>query len=238
MNSQPLTPQRLRLQKLARRIGDFNLVADFEVQPGERAALVGPSGLGKTSVLRMIAGLDDPESGSVLLGSEDLTRQPAESRRVGYVFQEHALLDSLDVLDNASFGLRMQGVGKQEREALALDWLDRVGLKSRACARIEVLSGGEAQRVALVRAFVSRPRIMLLDEPFSALDPALRQQLRAELRGLLDSWPVPTVLVTHDESDLQALGASRISATVTRDQSGLERRRFERVAGPASEPLS
>ncbi len=218
----------LEVLGLKRRIGSFELEADFRVAPGARAAIVGPSGTGKTSLLRMIAGLDSVESGSVKIGNEDVTRVVPEKRRFGFLFQEHALFPALGLLQNVAFGLKMQGVPKAEREAQALIWLEKVGLGSRAHDSIDVLSGGERQRVAFARAIVSQPRVLLLDEPFSALDATLKNQLRADLLALLKDYPVPTLLVTHDESDIAALATTRIAVEI---QSGplagpIERRVF------------
>lgn len=220
--------KNLEIQNLKRRVGPFELEADFSVEPGARAAIVGPSGTGKTSLLRMIAGLDAVESGSVKIGGEDVTRVVPEKRRFGFLFQEHALFPSLSLLQNVAFGPRMQGMAKAEREARAQAWLEKVGLGNRAHDSIDVLSGGERQRVAFARALNSDPRVLLLDEPFSALDASLRAKLRADLLALLRDFPVPTLLVTHDESDLAALATTRITGEVIPAQgTQIERRRFQ-----------
>ncbi len=204
----------LKVDSLRKRIGTFTLSADFEVLRGERAALIGPSGSGKTSLLRLIAGLDlleaTEDSGTILLGSEDITFTVPERRQVGFVFQEQALFPSLNVMDNATFALRMRGLHEAERNAQVMPWLERVGLRDKAQASVGILSGGERQRVAFVRAVVWKPRVLLLDEPFSALDASLRDVLRRELVELHRLWPVPLLLVSHDEKDLDSVATRRI----------------------------
>ena len=150
------------------------------------------------------------DEGSIRLGSEDLARVPVQKRRIGYVFQDQALFPALNVLENVVFGLRTAGISKDAREPLAFEWLDRVGLKNRAKASVSTLSGGEAQRVAFARALITRPRLLLLDEPFASLDPENRKNLRQELRRLHEGWPVPLVLVSHDPADLEDLATVRL----------------------------
>jgi len=207
-------PEVLRIDHVKKPVGNFVLEAHFEVRPAERAALVGRSGSGKTSLLRMIAGLDRAAgngcSGRVLLGEDDMTHWPAERRNIGMVFQDAALFSARNVLENAVFGLKMRGVGREEREAEARRWLAKVGLQGRERSPVSELSGGEKQRVALVRALIWKPRCLLLDEPFSALDGALKADLRQELIELHRMWPVPLVLVTHDEADLDAIAPVRL----------------------------
>jgi ABC-type Fe3+/spermidine/putrescine transport system ATPase subunit len=210
----------LRLENLRKRIEDFTLSAQFSLKNGERAALIGKSGSGKTTLLRMIAGLDSQDFGQVWLGGEDITRQPPQKRQIGYVFQEAALFPSLDVLGNAIFGLLRQGVPRREAEKLGLEWLDKVGLSKKARSPIAHLSGGEAQRVAFVRALIWKPRLILLDEPFSALDAELRQGLRSELLKLHEQWPVPLLLVSHDAQDLEELATVRLRLQEGSGESG------------------
>jgi len=205
---------RLHIRGLKKRIGTFTLHADFQIAAEERVAIVGRSGSGKTTLLRLIAGLEKLEppkdSGEIWIGDVNVTEFAPECRQVGMVFQDQALFPSLNILENAAFGLRMKGVSKEERANLALEWLDRVGLKSLAHASILQLSGGERQRVAFIRAVLWKPEILLLDEPFSALDVALRQSLRRELVELHRLWPVPLLLVTHDPVDVEAIATSEV----------------------------
>lgn len=174
---------------------------DLTLRSGEVTALLGPSGSGKTTLLNIIAGLVEPTEGRVVFGSSDVTPVPAEMRKVGYVFQNHALFPHLTVAGNVEFPLRMRGVRKAERKARALDTLQIVELEALAGRPIATLSGGQRQRVALARALVADPDVLLFDEPLSALDPALRGRIRNELRQLLEPLSVPVVLVTHDQED-------------------------------------
>ncbi len=199
----------LRVENLRKRIGAFELQADFSIAPGKRAALLGQSGSGKSSLLRLLAGLEEADSGRILLGDHDITALPPQKRGAGLIFQEQALFPALSVLDNAVFGLRMQGMPRDEREEEGRKWLGRVGLASFADSAVARLSGGERQRVAFVRATIWKPRFLLLDEPFSALDTGLRAQLRQELVQLHALWPVPLLLVTHDEQDAAAVAEAR-----------------------------
>jgi ABC-type sulfate/molybdate transport systems ATPase subunit len=204
----------LAVEGVVKRIADFELRADFAVAHGERVALLGASGSGKTSLLRVLAGLESADAGRILLDGRELTRLSPEQRDIGVIFQEQALFPALNVLDNATFGLRMRGVAASEREKLGLEWLERVGLGARARANVGLLSGGERQRVAFVRAAIWEPRMLLLDEPFSALDPSLRSSLRQELVRIHSYWPVPLLLVTHDEADVAEIATRRLSVQI------------------------
>jgi molybdate transport system ATP-binding protein len=173
--------------------------------------LAGPSGAGKTTLLRIVAGLERPDAGRVVLDGRVLDdgrrHVPAFRREVAYLFQEYALFPHLDVLDNVAFGLAARGVPRAERRRAARGWLERLGIEALAAARPAALSGGERQRVAFARALAFRPRALLLDEPFAALDPATRARVRSELRATLAALDVPVVLVTHDEADAAAFDA-------------------------------
>jgi ABC-type Fe3+/spermidine/putrescine transport system ATPase subunit len=195
----------LVIKGLKKPVEDFVLHADFEIRPGERAALIGRSGIGKTTLLRLIAGLEPLAEGGIWLGNEELTRLPPHRRRIGFVFQDHALFPTMNVLQNVVFGLRMSGMPQGEREKLGMEWLERVQLTHRAKASVTTLSGGEAQRVAFARALVARPRALLLDEPFASLDDEIRGELRRVLRAAHGAWPVPLLLVSHDKRDIDDL---------------------------------
>jgi ABC-type Fe3+/spermidine/putrescine transport system ATPase subunit len=221
----PSSDEGLIAKGVARRIGDFTLEADFAVGPAERMVIQAPSGTGKTSLLRILAGLERPDRGQVWLGGRDVTELAPPRRDIGVVFQDAALFGSMSVWENAAFGLRMRGMGKARRREEALKWLERVGLARQAEAGVATLSGGERQRVGFVRALIWKPRLLLLDEPFSALDAGLRQGLRRELLGLLQGEPVPMILVTHDREDAEALA----TATATIVQAGPGIRRLETV---------
>lgn len=188
----------------------FEIVADLKVSPGERLGLVGPSGAGKTVLLRTIAGLESFDEGQVRMGSRDWANVPAHQRDVGFVFQDQVLFPSMNVGENVAFGLRMRGVKREVREGEALSWLERVGLRNRARSSVETLSGGERQRVAFVRALIFKPRLILLDEPFSALDSSARESLSAELLRLHSYWPAPLIVVSHGAIDLEKLATRRL----------------------------
>ncbi|HET6405732.1 MAG TPA: ABC transporter ATP-binding protein [Candidatus Thermoplasmatota archaeon] len=179
---------------------------DLRVEPGELAFLLGPSGGGKTTVLRCIAGLERGYEGSVLLDGEPLDAKAPHERGVGMLFQEPALFPHLPVWRNVAFGMRYRGVPRREERSQALEWLRLVELAEKADAAVDALSGGQRQRVALARTLAARPRAVLLDEPLSALDQALREELGARIRDLLRREKVPALWVTHDESEARRLG--------------------------------
>jgi ABC-type sulfate/molybdate transport systems ATPase subunit len=193
-----------------KELREFALEVDLAFPRGV-TVLAGPSGAGKSTLLRMVAGLVRPDAGRVLLGGRVLhdgrLDVPAFRREVAYLFQEYALFPHLDVLDNVAFGLAARGVPRERRRAIALEWLEKVGLGGFAHARPRTLSGGERQRVALARALAWTPRALLLDEPFAALDEATRLRVRDQVRATLASLDVPVVVVTHDESDIAAFAA-------------------------------
>ncbi len=177
----------------------------FAVPDGRSAFLLGPSGSGKTSILRCIAGLQRPEAGSVSVAGQRLDDVPTHRRRVGMLFQEPALFPHLDAAQNVAFGLRYRDVPRNERHEEALRWLGLVGLADRANQSVDTLSGGQRQRVALARTLAAKPRAVLLDEPFSALDAALRLELGARVKQLLAKQGVPALWVTHDEAEAERL---------------------------------
>ena len=192
------------------RLGDVELDVSLEVPPGSCLALAGPSGAGKTSVLRVVAGLLRPERGSVRLGEDvwlDTVAErdlPPERRRCGYLFQEYALFGHLSAWQNVAYPLR--GLQRGERRRRAHELLERFGLGARADARPATLSGGERQRVALARALARQPDVLLLDEPLSALDARTRANAARELAAVLRELEVPALLVTHDFSEAAQLG--------------------------------
>jgi ABC-type Fe3+/spermidine/putrescine transport system ATPase subunit len=202
----------LALNGITRRFGDFTAVDNIsvEVGPAELLALVGASGSGKTTTLRIAAGYETPDTGTVTLGGADLTRVPPERRGFGMVFQHYALFPHMPVEQNVAFGLEARGVGKAERLEKARTALASVGLEGAGARPIQSLSGGEQQRVALARALVIEPRALLLDEPLSNLDPTLRQTMRDDLRAMLRRVGVPALFVTHDQEDAFAI-ADRIA---------------------------
>ncbi|WP_228001486.1 ABC transporter ATP-binding protein [Nocardia australiensis] len=174
---------------------------DLEIRPGELLALLGPSGCGKTTALRTVAGFERPDAGMVLMDGEDITRVPANRRDAGMVFQSYSLFPHLNAVDNVAFGLRMRGTRKHARRARALELLELVGLSQHSERYPSQLSGGQQQRIALARALALRPRVLLLDEPLSALDAQVRQNLREEIRRLQQQLGITTLFVTHDQEE-------------------------------------
>jgi ABC-type Fe3+/spermidine/putrescine transport system ATPase subunit len=193
----------ITLQGICKSFGANEVLRDIDVvfRSGTVTALLGPSGSGKTTLLNIVAGLVPVSAGRVLFGADDVTSLAAEARRIGYVFQNHALFPHLTVAGNVEFPLRVRGIATPERRRRALDALAIVELDHLAGRNVTTLSGGQRQRVALARALVADPDILLLDEPLSALDPQLRDRIRDELNTLLEPLPVPVVLVTHDQHD-------------------------------------
>jgi putative spermidine/putrescine transport system ATP-binding protein len=183
---------------------------DLAIEAGETLVLLGPSGCGKTTTLRLIAGLEKPDSGGrVSIGEDDVTALPIERRQVGMVFQNYALFPNLSVRGNVGYGLRIQKVETSEARRRVDELLEMTELSAHADKPISELSGGQRQRVALARALAPRPRVLLLDEPLTALDARLRENLRAEMNTLLRELRVTSIYVTHDQSEAMAL-ADRI----------------------------
>ncbi|GAB3118522.1 putative spermidine/putrescine transport system ATP-binding protein [Leifsonia psychrotolerans] len=182
----------------------------LSVQPGEFVALLGPSGCGKTTALRAVAGLESIDSGTIAINGEDVTDQPTNKRDMGMVFQSYSLFPHLTAIQNVEFGLRMRKVGAAERLKRAGDALTMVGLDSHLGRYAHELSGGQQQRVALARALVTEPRVLLLDEPLSALDAKVRVQLRDEIRRIQTELGITTLFVTHDQEEALAV-ADRVA---------------------------
>ncbi|MCY7364648.1 MAG: ABC transporter ATP-binding protein [Frankiaceae bacterium] len=178
---------------------------DLLVEPGEFVSLLGPSGCGKTTALRILAGLETADSGSVVVGGEDITRTPANRRDMGMVFQAYSLFPNLTAQENVGFGLRLRKVGGAEELRRSRELLELVGLGDQAGKYPHQMSGGQQQRVALARALAIRPRVLLLDEPLSALDAQVRVQLREEIRRIQSELAITTLFVTHDQEEALAI---------------------------------
>jgi sulfate transport system ATP-binding protein len=197
----------IAVRKLSKRFGA--VVAcdhlDLEIQPGELVALLGPSGCGKTTLLRIIAGLERPDAGQVLFNGRDATFTDVRERKVGFVFQHYALFGHLSVFENVAFGLRVRDRASRPSEAQirakVMELLDLVQLAGAAERHPQQLSGGQRQRVALARALAVDPQVLLLDEPFGALDAKVRKELRRWLRRLHDEVHVTSIFVTHDQDE-------------------------------------
>jgi putative spermidine/putrescine transport system ATP-binding protein len=180
---------------------------DLDIARGETVVLLGPSGCGKTTMLRIIAGLEQPDQGGrVLFNKAEVTRVPIEQRNVGMVFQSYALFPNMNVGDNIGYSLKIRGLGAAERKARIAELVALTGIEGLENRRIEQLSGGQRQRVALARAVAARPRVLLLDEPLTALDAALRERLRGELNRLLRTLGITAIYVTHDQAEAMVLG--------------------------------
>ncbi len=179
---------------------------DIDIKAGEIVALLGPSGCGKTTLLRSIAGLETPDVGSeILFGNENVVDVPSEKRHIGMVFQHYALFPTMNVAANVAYGLKVRGVAAADRNARVDELLEKVRLTAFANKRVQELSGGQRQRVALARAIAPRPRVLLLDEPLTALDAKLKESLRDELAELLRQFGITAIHVTHDQQEAMAI---------------------------------
>ena len=209
----------------SKRYGDFSALdnVDFVVPTGSLTALLGPSGSGKSTLLRAIAGLDTPDSGAITINGRDVTGVPPQRRGIGFVFQHYAAFKHLTVRDNVAFGLKIRKLPKTEIKDKVDNLLEVVGLAGFQTRYPNQLSGGQRQRMALARALAVDPQVLLLDEPFGALDAKVREDLRAWLRRLHDEVHVTTVLVTHDQSEALDV-ADRIAV--------LNKGRIEQVGTP------
>jgi len=195
----------------------------LDIAPGELVALLGPSGCGKTTALRIVAGFEYADSGEVLVGGRDVSGAPAATRDMGMVFQSYSLFPNMSALDNVAFGLRMRRVGTGDRRRRAAELLDMVGLAPQAKQYPHQLSGGQQQRVALARALAIEPRVLLLDEPLSALDAKVRLQLREQIRTLQQRLGTTTMFVTHDQEEALSM-ADRVGV--------MNQGRLEQIAAP------
>jgi putative spermidine/putrescine transport system ATP-binding protein len=201
----------LELHKLVKRYGEGPAAPvavdgiDLRIAAGHYCCLLGPSGCGKTSTLRMIAGHEEASEGDIVLGGRNITHLPASARGTSMMFQSYALFPHLSALDNVAFSLKMRGMDKAARHAKAQDLLQRVSLGHLAARKPTEMSGGQQQRVALARALITEPRVLLLDEPLSALDPFLRFKMRAELKAWQKSLGMTFIHVTHSQEEAMAL---------------------------------
>ncbi len=199
----PPATSAVSLRGLTKEFGGTRVVdgIDLDVAPGEFFSLLGPSGCGKTTTLRMIAGFNDPTSGTVLVGGEDVTSTPPHKRDVNTVFQSYALFEHLDVRGNVGFGLRRKGIDRSSIDQRVSEMLELVELGPRAKDRPAQLSGGQRQRVALARALINRPKVLLLDEPLAALDLKLRRAMQVELKTIQREVGITFLFVTHDQDE-------------------------------------
>lgn len=202
-----------------RALDDFNL----DIKPGEMVVLLGGSGCGKSTALRSLAGLEDIQGGRIMVGGQDVTGVPVNKREMAMVFQAYSLFPHMTALENVEFGLEVRGVSKEERRKIAMEQLDLVGLADQAKKYTQQMSGGQQQRVALARALAVKPRVLLLDEPLSALDAKVRVQLRDQIRRIQLSTGTTTVFVTHDQEEALAV-ADRIGV--------MNKGKIEQIAAP------
>ena len=221
----------IHVEHIYKHYGSFTALADVSltIDSGELVALLGPSGSGKTTLLRIIAGLESPDNGAILLHGEQSTQHSASKRGIGFVFQHYALFRHMTIFENVAFGLRVQSrqlrASRRDIRERVQELLRLVQLESFAQMYPEQLSGGQRQRVALARALAVKPKVLLLDEPFSALDAKVRKELRDWLRRIHDELHVTTVLVTHDQEEALEV-ADRIAI--------LNRGRLEQIGTPKS----
>ena len=226
---------RIDIETISKRFGDFTALDDVSLQvpEGSLTALLGPSGSGKSTLLRIVAGLETPDSGAVMIDGADVSGVRPQKRGIGFVFQHYAAFTHMSVRENVAFGLKIRKRPRAEVKARVDELLALVGLTKWAEQRPSQLSGGQRQRMALARALAVAPRVLLLDEPFGALDATVRAELRAWLRRLHDEHGVTTVLVTHDQEEAMEV-ADRIAVMSAGkiEQVGSPREIYDR---PASE---
>ena len=212
-------------RNITKQFGDFTALDDvtIEIPDGSLTALLGPSGSGKSTLLRIIAGLESPDAGTVEIGGDDQTRVPPQRREIGFVFQHYAAFKHMTVRDNVAFGMKIRRQPRDRIDARVSELLEIVGLAGYQKRYPNQLSGGQRQRMALARALAVEPRVLLLDEPFGALDAKVRADLREWLRRLHDEVHVTTILVTHDQEEAMSV-ADHIAV--------MDHGRIEQVGGP------
>jgi putative spermidine/putrescine transport system ATP-binding protein len=213
-------------ENLTRRFGATTALDRFslDIAPGELIALLGPSGCGKTTALRVLAGFERPDIGRILVDDKDVSSVPAQHRNMGMVFQSYSLFPNMDARDNVAFGLQLRHQRSAQRRARASELLELVGLADHLTKYPHQLSGGQQQRVALARALAIEPRVLLLDEPLSALDAKVRADLRDQIRAIQQRLAITTVFVTHDQEEAMSM-ADRVCV--------MSRGHLEQVATPA-----
>ncbi len=231
MKESPMAPTpssgaAVSLEGLVRSFGKVRALdgLTLSIEPGEFMALLGPSGCGKTTALRVLAGFETLDSGRVIVDGVDLSEVTARKRDMGMVFQSYSLFPNMDALDNVAFGLRMRKQAARVRRAKAAELLDMVGLADQRAKYPHQMSGGQQQRVALARALAIEPRVLLLDEPLSALDAMVRAELRDQIRSLQQRLAITTVFVTHDQEEVLSM-ADRVCV--------MSKGHIEQVATPA-----
>lgn len=223
----------IRLEQLTKTYGEARAVdsVSLQIREGEFYSLLGPSGCGKSTTLRMVAGFVRPSGGRILVGGEDITPLPPERRDIGIVFQNYAIFPHMSVADNIAFGLKLRKQPRDEIERAVSAALDQVGLSGFGDRFQRNLSGGQQQRVALARVLVTKPRILLLDEPLSALDKALREEMKFWIKNLQQELGITTIYVTHDQDEAltmsDRIGVMRGGKV---EQSGTPREIYERPA--------
>ncbi len=197
----------IHFENLNKSFGDNHVLKDInlDVEKGQLVTLLGPSGCGKSTLLRCLSGLEQPTSGHIYLDGEDITNVSPRKRGIGMVFQQYSLFPNMSVRDNVAFGLKMKNVPKNEIDEKVKEMLDIVGLSDKIDQYPSQLSGGQQQRVALARAMVTEPKVLLLDEPLSAIDALLRRNLQIEIRKIQQKLNITTIFVTHDQDEAMVM---------------------------------
>ena len=225
----------LTLDRIAKNFGASNVVSEFDlsIDRGEFVSFLGPSGCGKTTVLRMIAGFETPSSGTIRVGGEDVTALSASRRRIGMVFQSYALFPNMTASENVAFGLKVAGMDRQTIDARVKEMLSLISLDHLADRYPYQLSGGQQQRVSLARALAPSPKLLLLDEPLSALDAKIRVSLRDDIRRIQRELGITTIFVTHDQEEALSLSDRVVLINAGRiEQEGTPREVYQRPVSP------